>query len=117
MPPLTEEITTTHGFIFSLITEPDKGKSQTPGDKTTLTTSQTPVTGTDSTDSGKKTPNPDDGTTTLAPEKKKKHVVKYTGNQPGAVAGTAIAMLLVGVTIGASGTFYKFNGLPECMRR
>lgn len=115
LPPLPEESTATTKFVFSLRTDPEKPKTSSISIKTTPTSQTTDkdITGTGSETNS---PNPDAGTTTPVPEKKKKHEVKYTGHQPGAVAGTAIAMLLVGVSIGAGGTFYKFNGLPECMR-
>lgn len=116
LPPLPDDSTTTTKFVFSLRTEPEREKSLSTSEKTPVTTT-IPVKGTTGTGSESNSPNPDAGSTTPVPNKKVKHEVKYTGHQPGAVAGTAIAMLLAGVSIGAGATFYKFNGLPECMQR
>ncbi|XP_035226648.1 uncharacterized protein LOC118198977 [Stegodyphus dumicola] len=97
--------TTPKRFPFSLITEPEKEKSTKEGGLTANIIS-TPPGGISITSS------PD--TRTEKPEKLTRP--KSTKYQGGAVASVSVAMLLVGITIGASGTFIKFSGMPTCLQ-
>ncbi|KAG8192173.1 hypothetical protein JTE90_027812 [Oedothorax gibbosus] len=40
-----------------------------------------------------------------------------TGHSPATVASVSIAMLLVGISVGATGIFIKSYGVPSCFKR
>lgn len=108
--PTPSEKTT---FPFTLATEPDDDKTSKHTAHSDQPTESTTSSDKTVSDSGKSTI-PDDHTITPIP---KNTETEYIGHGPGSVAGVSISMLLVGLSIGAGGTFYKYNGLPQCMRR
>ncbi|KAG8192172.1 hypothetical protein JTE90_027811 [Oedothorax gibbosus] len=91
---------------FTLITEPDK-------DKTTPDI-LVPTSSTKGTTGSKTTGDKSGSTPTPGPEHLKRNP---TGHSPGTVASVSIAMLLVGISVGATGIFVKSYGVPSCLKR
>ncbi|XP_071041261.1 uncharacterized protein [Parasteatoda tepidariorum] len=107
--PTTTTVTmrsTTRRFPFSLITEPDDN-TESPA-----TGSTDSVTGTGSTAAT----TPDQKRSTPTPTKENLKEPNKNLHKSGTVAGVSIAMVLIGITIGASGVFIKANGLPPCLK-
>lgn len=86
---------------FSLITEPDNDRTTDSPSGQSTTTNDVISQST----SGQESSSP-------APLKRP----KLSGHMPGTVVSVSVAMLLVGVSIGATGIFVKSYGLPACLK-